>query len=225
MLRRFPLHMTGLRWTILAIITAIVLPIAWYLGSPLFLNTTINEDFPTSGQPQITGGQIETPTMPAPSNEAATEPTPSIQPTSIPTSTQAEAITPTSRPAPTEPPAPASPIALGSGTFGVVDAIHKGSGTATIYTLPDGERVLRFEDFNVTNGPDLYVYLSGHPAPRSSEQLHEGADFEVARLKGNIGNQNYELPADLDLSQFKSVVIYCRRFSVVFSTAELISAS
>ncbi|HYU20661.1 MAG TPA: DM13 domain-containing protein, partial [Chloroflexota bacterium] len=64
---------------------------------------------------------------------------------------------------------------------------------------------------------------SGHPAPRDSRQLHEGGAFEIARLKGNVGDQNYELPADLDLSAVKSVVIYCRQFSVVFSTAELAS--
>lgn len=71
------------------------------------------------------------------------------------------------------------------------------------------------------NGPDLYVYLSGHPMPRSSAQLHEQGAFEVARLKGNVGDQNYALPADLDLSTYRSVVIYCKRFGVVFSTAEL----
>ena len=57
--------------------------------------------------------------------------------------------------------------------------------------------------------------------PRSSAQLHEQGAFEVARLKGNVGDQNYALPADLDLSTYRSVVIYCKRFGVVFSTAEL----
>jgi len=80
---------------------------------------------------------------------------------------------------------------------------------------------LRFESFKVQNGPDLYVYLSGHPAPRSSNEVHAAGAYEVARLKGNIGDQNYDLPRDLDLSQYKSVVIYCKRFSHVFSTAEL----
>ena len=103
----------------------------------------------------------------------------------------------------------------------MVDAIHTGAGTATIYQLPDGRRILRFEGFTVTNGPDLFVYLSGHPEPRSSGELHEIADIEIARLKGNVGDQNYELPADLDLAQFQSVVIYCKRFATVFSTATL----
>jgi hypothetical protein len=102
-----------------------------------------------------------------------------------------------------------------------VDTIHKGIGTATLYQLPDGRHILRFEGFTVTNGPDLFVYLSGHAAPRSSGELHAIADFEVARLKGNVGDQNYELPAELDLAQFQSVVIYCKRFTTVFSTATL----
>jgi hypothetical protein len=117
-------------------------------------------------------------------------------------------------------PAADGPVLLSNGQFGPIDVIHKGQGQASIYKLPDGKRVLRFEQFQVTNGPDLYVYLSGHPTPREDAQVRQDG-FEVAVLKGNIGDQNYELPDDLDLSKIKSVVIYCRRFSEVFSTAEL----
>ncbi len=114
------------------------------------------------------------------------------------------------------------PVFLATGQFGVIDGLHRGEGKALIVMLPDGQRFLRFEDFKVTNGPDLYVYLSGHAAPRDKVQLHQGAAFEVGRLKGNIGDQNYALPAEVDLSKFKSVAIYCKRFSVIFSTAELV---
>jgi hypothetical protein len=108
------------------------------------------------------------------------------------------------------------------GQFGVVDGIHKGEGTAAIVRLADGQWVLRLDDdFRVTNGPDLYVYLSSAPSPRSGTELRADGAFEVAQLKGNVGGQNYELPPDLDLGQFRSVVIYCRRFTTVFSTAEL----
>ncbi|MBI3976470.1 MAG: DM13 domain-containing protein [Armatimonadetes bacterium] len=113
-------------------------------------------------------------------------------------------------------------VILAMGTFVGTDSVHRGEGKALLIRLADGRRFVRFEDFRVTNGPDLYVYLSGHRAPRNRAQLHEGAAFEVARLKGNVGNQNYELPADLDLTKFRSAVIYCKRFSVLFSTAELI---
>lgn len=113
---------------------------------------------------------------------------------------------------------PAEPTILAQGSFIDIDPIHGAVGTATIYELPDGERILRFEDFRSKNGPDLHVYLSTE-APTSTfaglgeDQVHLGA------LKGNVGNQNYEIPADVDLSLYKSVVIYCRPFSVVFSTA------
>jgi hypothetical protein len=113
---------------------------------------------------------------------------------------------------------------LRAGSFSRLDSIHGGEGTASLVQLANGQRVLRLgDDFRVTNGPDLYVYLSPAVAPRTSGELHADGAFEVAQLKGNIGGQNYMLPAELDLSSFKSVVIYCRRFTTVFSTAELSS--
>ena len=117
--------------------------------------------------------------------------------------------------------ASAGPVALSSGNFTRVDAIHSAEGTATIYRLEDGKLVLRLENFKSTNGPDLFVGLSGHPMPRSKSEVYDQGYVQIAPLKGNQGNQNYELPADIDLSVFKSVVIYCRAFNVVFSTAEL----
>jgi hypothetical protein len=109
---------------------------------------------------------------------------------------------------------------LRTGMFGEIDAIHKGSGIAEIVSLPDGQRVLRLRDFQVTNGPDLYVYLSGHPAPRTGRDVHDGG-AELGRLRGNVGNQQYELPPDIELAGIRSAVIYCKAFNVVFSTAEL----
>ncbi len=118
---------------------------------------------------------------------------------------------------------PGQPVILAIGQWQGIDSFHQTQGKAILVRVPDGRRFIRFEDFRVTNGPDLYVYLSGHPSPRTGAQLHEGAAFEVARLKGNIGSQNYELPADLDLSKFKSVAIYCKRFSVMFGSAQVIT--
>jgi hypothetical protein len=154
---------------------ALLLPVGWYLASPLFVNRAVSEALPM----------------------VAAQQAPQSSDTALPT-------------------------VIAGGQFGVVDGIHRGQGSAKILSLPDGTRVLRFEDFTVTNGPDLYVYLSTHPAPRSSNDLHEGGAFEVAQLKGNLGDQNYALPSDLDTGNFASAVIYCRRFSVVFSTAELL---
>ena len=113
---------------------------------------------------------------------------------------------------------PDEPTVLVMGSFIDIDPIHGAEGSATIYELPDGERVLRFEDFRSKNGPDLHVYLSteaptGTFAGLGANEIHLGA------LKGNVGNQNYDIPADLDLSEYRSVVIYCVPFRVVFSTA------
>jgi hypothetical protein len=116
----------------------------------------------------------------------------------------------------------AGPVALASGSFTQIDALHGAAGSATIYRLPEGNLVLRLENFDAQNGPDLRVGLSGHPMPRNNAELNEGGYVELAVLKANQGNQNYELPADLDPSAFKSAVIYCKAFSVVFSTAELV---
>jgi cytoskeletal protein RodZ len=136
----------------------------------------------------------------------------------LPTSQQA---LPTAQEAATN--VPAEPVALSSGSFTFIDNLHWAEGTATIYQLADGGRVLRLEPFTAQNGPDLFVGLSGHPMPRSSAEAHDSGYVELERLKANQGNQNYAIPADLDLSAFQSVVIYCKAFSVVFSTAELMN--
>jgi hypothetical protein len=199
-------------------------------GQPVVARPTMAQPVqvqPTAAQP-VQANPTMAPVMatpPAQSQPAAARAAPGQPPATTmaaqPARSQPAAKSDATMPAAAKPAAPAQPVALSSGQFNEIDAIHKGEGKATIFTLPDGQRVLRLEEFKVTNGPDLFVYLSGHAAPTSGGQVHEGASFELARLKGNIGNQNYGLPADLDLSTFKSVVIYCKQFSVVFSTAAL----
>ena len=111
--------------------------------------------------------------------------------------------------------------AVAMGSFKDADAFHRGSGTATIYRTPDGSEVLRLEDLNVTNGPALHVVLSTHPDPKRSEQVKQEGYVDLGDLKGNRGNQNYPIPAGVDTSIHKSVVIYCYPFAVVFSVATL----
>lgn len=109
---------------------------------------------------------------------------------------------------------------LSSGSFIEIDPLHWGQGTATIYQLSDQERVLRFQDYASARGGDVHVYLARDPEPRLAVEV--GIDFlDLGRLKGNIGNQNYNLPATLDLSVYRSVVIYCRQFNTVISSASL----
>jgi hypothetical protein len=109
---------------------------------------------------------------------------------------------------------------LARGAFDQKDAVHKGSGSAILSRTADGKALVTFEDFSVTNGPDLYVYLSGHPNPSNAQELHM-QDFNLGRLKAPQGAFSYEIDASVDLDNVKSVVIYCRAFSVVFSSAEL----
>ncbi|MCY4064651.1 MAG: DM13 domain-containing protein [Chloroflexi bacterium] len=113
---------------------------------------------------------------------------------------------------------PDEPTVLVMGSFIDIDPIHGAEGSATVYELPDGERVLRFEDFRSKNGPDLHVYLSREAPTSTFAGLGDG-EIHLGALKGNVGNQNYDIPADVDLSEYRSVVIYCVPFHVVFSTA------
>jgi hypothetical protein len=127
--------------------------------------------------------------------------------------------------APTAIAASTGPVALSTGTFiaGSTPGDTAG-GKATIYRLEDGKPLLRLEDFSTTNGPDLFVVLSSSANP-DQDGLKNGAYVQLEALKGNIGNQNYELPSDVDLGQYKSVVIWCRTFNIVFGYAPLQSAS
>jgi hypothetical protein len=113
-------------------------------------------------------------------------------------------------------------LIVAEGEFVHIDAIHQGQGTATIYQMPDNSKILRFEDFTVTNGPDLRVVLSLSEEPKTPEEVElNDLDLELGRLRGTVGNQNYEIAPEVDISQYNSVVIYCRAFNVVFSTATL----
>lgn len=99
--------------------------------------------------------------------------------------------------------------------------VHLSSGEAVVYQLADSSRILRLQNFSVDNGPDLYVYLVPvDPVPSTSGTEIAGY-YSLGRLKGNIGDQNYEIPADVDLSQYKSIVIWCQAFAVPFAAAPL----
>ena len=117
--------------------------------------------------------------------------------------------------------APAGPVKLKSGEFRDQDSFHKGSGQATFYRGPDGAHLLRLENLDVTNGPDLHVILSPHPDPMNRDELKTDGYVDIGKLKGNKGNQNYEIPDDVDVTAQQSVVIYCAPFHVIFSVAPL----
>lgn len=98
---------------------------------------------------------------------------------------------------------------------GAGDGFHNVEGVAKVITLSDGKTFLRLENLKATNGPDLYVYLS--TGKDSSDIVNLG------RLKGNIGNQNYEIPTGTDLSKYNTVLIWCKAFSTLFGSATLSS--
>ena len=94
------------------------------------------------------------------------------------------------------------------------DGVHETEGDAQIITLEDGSQYVRFENFKSTNGPDLYVYLATDD---------KATDFvNLGLLKGNIGNQNYEIPEGVDLSKYNKVLVWCKAFSILFGSAELV---
>src|ERR671918_2619347 len=101
-----------------------------------------------------------------------------------------------------------------TGSFvGVGDGIHDAQGIAKVIPIEGGSNVLRLENLVVTNGPDLYVYLSTDKS---------ASDFvNLGRLKANIGNQNYPIPVGTDMTKYDTVLIWCKAFSVLFGSAEL----
>jgi Electron transfer DM13 len=115
-----------------------------------------------------------------------------------------------------------SETVLTSGSFHSV--AHDGKGTATIYQLPDGKRLLRLTSFKTSNGPDVHVYLVAANDATDSDMVKKAGFRELGSLKGNIGDQNYEIPADVDLAKYHAVTIWCKRFAVNFATAPLSGA-
>jgi hypothetical protein len=215
--------------TALIIIGAIVLivgiGVAWYLVSPLFIDNTVDEAFPVqlpseAEAGEMSGDELEVALVTAISEAETLD---EEEMAEVEAQVQKLAAMMPDKPMDEEMPEPeAAPTVVAQGEFVDADDFHKGSGDATVYTVAEGGSVLRFEDFDVTNGPDLHVILSTNPNPTSRDDI--GDDYiDLGSLKGNMGNQNYEIPSDVDLSAYQSVVIYCMPFHVVFSTATLSS--
>jgi hypothetical protein len=192
--RRHP-RRTG---SVTVVALALGLPVAWYLASPLFIRTELIEPLPAA---------LAESTPPA-SATPETDPSPSDVP--APSGSTA-AGSPTSTPAPSV----FAPSILATGTFRGADDFHFGEGTASIIETAPGEFTLRFDDFSVRNGPDLYVYLSSDP-----DGYADGA-LELGTLKATDGAFGYEIPADADPAVFASAVIWCKQFAVQFAVAPL----
>ncbi|HJR47860.1 MAG TPA: DM13 domain-containing protein [Nitrososphaeraceae archaeon] len=200
---------------VVIIIAAIAIPVGIYTVSPLFINTTVNEPLPTSSS--VTDLQKFQEFMSMNSEEErveegqqmATEEKNAILRGAAQTNgntvnenmTEAAATT-------------LGQTSLFLGEFvGVNDGIHNAEGMAKVIQLDDASMILRLENFKATNGPDLYVYLATD---------NSASDFvNLGKLKGNIGNQNYDIPEGTDFSKYHAVLIWCQAFSVLFGSAEL----
>lgn len=139
----------------------------------------------------------------------------------LPTVTQPSASAePT--PGATEEPEPEAPLLLSGGSF--ISHEHTTSGTVSIIEQPDGTRVLSIENLDTSNGPDVHVWLSASDVVEGFDGwfVAGGAPYlDLGLIKGNLGNQVYEIPADADLSQYRSVALWCVQFSVSFGAAQL----
>lgn len=111
------------------------------------------------------------------------------------------------------------PVVLARGDFRNLN--HESEGSAVALRLADGRRIVRFEDFSVDNGPDLFVYLSSAPLNSPDDDDFNKDFVSLGRLKGNKGSQNYEVPASVDLAKYARVVIWCKRFASGFAVAGL----
>src|SRR5882724_1907287 len=108
---------------------------------------------------------------------------------------------------------------LESGRF--YSILHPTAGTATIFQVGDGTRVLRLTSFSTSNGPDVHVYMVAADDAKDVATVQQAGFIDLGVLKGNIGNQNYSLGGDLDLAKYRAVSIWCKRFSVNFGAAAL----
>jgi hypothetical protein len=97
---------------------------------------------------------------------------------------------------------------------------HETQGTATVYQV-GGKQVLRLSGFRTSNGPDVHVLLVAAKDAADSDMVNDAGYIDLGSLKGNVGDQNYEIPADTDLSKYQACTIWCKRFSVNFGTAPL----
>jgi hypothetical protein len=214
----------GVKIGITAAIVIIIIGVgAYYLASPLFISTEVNEPLPTSAieseayQKFITMSEeekLDTAKQMSPEEIEDIMTTASKINNSIDESMdQVQQLQQQTQNTMTT----ASTLRTGS-FVGIGDGIHNAEGEAKVIPFQDGDsNILRLENLRVTNGPDLYVYLATDKT---------ASDFvNIGKLKANNGNQNYDIPAGTDLTKYDTVLIWCRPFSVLFGSAEISSVT
>ena len=187
----------------LAIVLAVGIPAGWYTISPLFERETVCEARPIAaagaGSEKCEGVAVAADDTASAATATRTSGTPSPAATAVATLAATEAPQ-------------FQPRVAAQGEFAGADDFHFGRGQALLIETAPGEYTLRFENFSVRNGPDLFVYLSPDPGGISDALL-------LGDLKGTDGAFNYDVPAGTDISRYKSAVVWCRQFAVLFATA------
>lgn len=150
----------------------------------------------------------------APTEEEQEDP-----PVTTPSTTTTTVGTTTTTVPPTTTTVPEGPVLLSRSEW--ISLGHPGTGTVLVYRQPDGSHVVRFEDLEVSNGPDLLVILSASPLVNDRAAYSEVEYLSLGDLKGNRGNQNYEVSADVNLDDYLTVAIWCRRFNYTFNAADI----
>jgi len=197
--------------TVVALVGVAYLAFGVFGVHTLFIDDKVDEDGPVFAS----GAAAPTETLP---EVAETAPPTTVAPTAtdVPTATDAPVVT--EAPATTVAPEPQI-VTLAEGSF-IPRGRYSGEGQAIVLNDGSEQRFLRFENFSTDNGPDLRVYLSASDANGDSGAFDD--DFvDLGVLKGNIGDQNYEIPVGVDLSVYDTVVVWCVRFSTPFTAADL----
>jgi len=203
------------------VVVAIVITVGagiYYLASPLFISTQVNEPLPTSAVESESYQRFismnENEKMQAAKQMSSQEIDETMSSAARVNNSINEPMNQTRQPQQRTLNTTTTSSVLRTGSFiGVGDGIHNAEGTARVIPLEDGTNILRLENLRVTNGPDLYMYLS---------RDEDASDIvNVGKLKANNGNQNYDIPEGTDLSKYDTVLIWCRPFSVLFGSAEL----
>ncbi len=153
--------------------------------------------------------------IPAPRASSHAAMTPVDLPTPVPGSSAAATASPT-------PAAPAGPVDLLTGSL--ISHEHDTSGTVRVIENPDGTRQLALVGLSTSNGPDVHVWLSAGPVVEGRDGWYTAASYDhvdLGPLRGNLGDQLYDIPAEVDLSIFRTVDLWCERFAVSFGAAAL----
>lgn len=182
-------------------------------GTPATEATTTTVPPATAADPVTTTTEADAPESEEDISPATTEATPQeTTTTAAPTTTMPPTTTTTEA-------TPEGPVLLSASEW--ISLGHPGTGTVLVYRQPDGSHVLRFEDLDVSNGPDLLVILSASPLVDDRGAYSAAEYFSLGDLKGNKGNQNYEVPTEINLDDFQTVAIWCRRFNYTFNAADI----